>query len=245
MKQNNSKEELDQTLKSLDEKSEWNQVDRESLKKRIFTDIDGKSTFKRNIQRQRLKYYMALAAVGMLLFLLVSPNLFSLGENGGEGLQNPLNEFDIKNYEQYAVTLQNENGYTKEEASKFAFEVELLKVALINKAIEIGIEITDEDAKKQAKEEREMFESGKLSDAEKKSIEETIVDLGITEEQFWNEYVVQTGAKMQLMIERLHDYHNENYPEMHWDDFANQIVGNFRIKEAEKIKKFKGEIGLD
>lgn len=158
---------------------------------------------------------------------------------------NPINDFDIKNYEQYAASLQNENGYSKKEASKYAFEVELLKVALINHAMELGIAITDEDAKKQANEGRKMFETGKLSDVEKKSIEKTIVELGITEEQFWNEYVVQFGAKIQLMIERLQAYHKEHYSEIDWDDYAKEIVENFKMKETEKINKFKESIGLE
>ncbi|RXJ04269.1 hypothetical protein DS745_02475 [Anaerobacillus alkaliphilus] len=193
-----------------------------------------------------MKYFYKFFISSIIMFLLfLTACSTSPVESSLAGKINPINDFDIKNYEQYAATLQNENGYSEKEASKYAFEVELLKVALINHAMELGIAITDEDAKKQANEGREMFETGKLSNEEKKGIEETIVDLGITEEQFWNEYVVQTGAKMQLMIERLQDYQKKHYPEMKWDDFANEIVENFIIKETEKINKFKELISLD
>lgn len=193
-----------------------------------------------------MTYFYKFFISSMIIFSLfltacgTSPVNSSLAEK-----INPINDFNVKNYEQYAATLQNENGYSKKEASKLAFEVELLKVALINRAMELGIKITDEDAKKQANEGRELFVSGKLSDIEMKSIEKTIVDLGITEEQFWNEYVVQTGAKMHLLIERLQDYHKEHYREIDWDDYAKDIVENFKIKEIEKINKFKEKIGLE
>ncbi len=157
----------------------------------------------------------------------------------------PIDEFDIKSYEQYATTLQIRNGYSKEEASKFSFEIELLKVALINKAIELGTIVTDEEAKKRANEGRELFEAGKLSDAEIESIKQTILELGITEEQFWSEYAVQTGAKMEIMVEAVHDYHQQYYPEMDWDDFTKEIVENYKRKEPEKIAIFKKQIGLE
>jgi hypothetical protein len=74
---------------------------------------------------------------------------------------------------------------------------------LLKKAKDLNISVSDEDAKAEAKKQRDMFEEA-LNKADNKDLAKVTIDdfikkLGITEEEYWNSYVIQ-GYKSALTI---------------------------------------------
>lgn len=94
-------DELDATLKSLDEESNWNQEHRERLKERIFQDVKREDQRYDNNKRIPYKYYFSLAGAALLLWILFAPMLFQQiggfpfgGDvTGGEGAHGTIKVF--------------------------------------------------------------------------------------------------------------------------------------------------------
>ncbi|MCD8508934.1 MAG: hypothetical protein LRY73_02935 [Bacillus sp. (in: Bacteria)] len=68
-------DELDATLKSLDEESKWNEEHRDRLKNRIFQDVEREEK-RSNGNGIPYKYYFSLAGAALLLWILFAPILF-------------------------------------------------------------------------------------------------------------------------------------------------------------------------
>ncbi|UCZ54305.1 hypothetical protein LGQ02_05955 [Bacillus shivajii] len=162
-----------------------------------------------------------------------------------KGELNPLNDsFIVDKHEEFANKLK-EDGYAKEEANEEAFKVQLREVALLNRATEVGIEVSDKEAGKRAEEMREQLEIGKGQNTEfvLEKIDELIAELNITEDEYWSEYVINS-YKSQIMQEKLREYELKENAQTNWNERSQEIIEEFMENEAEQIKKFKSEVGM-
>ncbi|ADU30628.1 hypothetical protein [Evansella cellulosilytica] len=98
------RDDLDRTLMSVDDESDWHRQDKHRLKERIFQDIEKMNGNVIRKQTHSLKYYIAVVSVSLLLFILLFPNLLSLFDS------------DIDRFPSSASRMKNvtEEGYNIE-----------------------------------------------------------------------------------------------------------------------------------
>lgn len=185
-----------------------------------------------------------VASIGIILLLTACGEH---NEASGDGQEiNPINDsFFIEKHEEYADRLQEEQGFSKGEADEEAFRTQLNEVAVINRAIDVGIEVSEKEALQVAHEMRDLLEEGEADNAEEalNNTQEIINRLGITEEEYWNDYVINSYIQM-LMRERLIEYERNENPGMSWNERQKDIIEDFKSRESRQINKFKKEIGM-
>ena len=181
----------------------------------------------------------------MIILLLAACGNSSNVTQDSEGHHLVTSEFSIEQHVIYAESLQTERGLTKEEADKEAFRVQLNEVAVINRAIDVGIKVSEEEALQKAQEIREALEN---EEAEKVkgvliSIQEEIEELGISEDDYWNEYMLNSYAHA-VMREKLMEYELNENPMKNWNERQAEIIEEFTASESRQIKEFKREIEM-
>ena len=137
---------------------------------------------------------------------------------------------------------------SKQEAEEEAFRIQLNEVAIINRAIDIGIEVSKEEALQVANKTRQVLEQGDSNGFEGTQealmeINDTLEREGISEEEYWNDYVINSYKQM-LMRERLMQYERDNNPQKNWNERQEEIIEEFKSKEERQINKFKKEVGM-
>ncbi|WP_093336707.1 hypothetical protein [Salibacterium halotolerans] len=165
--------------------------------------------------------------------------------SGGEETLNPINdELRVAAYERFSENLQNNNGMTKERAEKEAFDYLVQRVAVVNRAQEVGIEVTEEEAMEMSNNVREKLENGKIDNAEStlKDIRNTMEAENLTETKYWEEYA-KNGYKETLMIDKLKTYEEENALKP-WSVRKKEIVKAFKSNESGRIESFREKVGL-
>lgn len=145
--------------------------------------------------------------------------------------------FDREKHQQYVELLMEERGFTKEHALEEALKVQVEHLALLEKVKILRIEISEEEARKEVLKTRQAIEEN--DDETKLAIEKTIKNLGMTEEEYWNDYVVN-GYKEMLAIEQLKTFAANE--EKHWQDFFRDIVAEFEQTYDKEIIAFRREV---
>ncbi|MBU8907465.1 hypothetical protein KH400_12685 [Desertibacillus haloalkaliphilus] len=127
-------------------------------------------------------------------------------------------EFSIEDHVEYVEKIQDERGLTKEEA--------------------------DEEALQKSQETREVLENeeAKNSKEAKASIQEEIEQLGISEDEYWEEYMLSNYAHV-IMREKLMEYERNHNP-ARWNERQQEIIEEFKNRESQQIDEFKREIGM-
>lgn len=153
-------------------------------------------------------------------------------------------EFSIDKHAEYAKRIQDKRGLTKEEAGEEAFRVQLNEVAVINRAIDVGVSVSKEEALEKSQEIREVLENGEAENASEvmAGIQEEIGQLGISEDEYWNEYMLSNYAHA-VMREKLMEY-ERNHSGIRWDECQQEIIEEFAASEKRRINEFKREIRM-
>lgn len=161
---------------------------------------------------------------------------------------NPFNdEFLVEKHEDYAEMLRVEQGLSKEEADEETYRVQLNEVAIINRAIDVGIKVSEEEALQEANKTRQRLkevEGVENAEVALTKTQETIEKLGISEDEYWNEFVINSFIQ-SLMKEKLIEYERIENPEMNWNERQEEIIEEFKTNESLQINEFKKEIGLN
>ncbi|WNF38355.1 hypothetical protein RJD24_08010 [Bacillaceae bacterium IKA-2] len=161
---------------------------------------------------------------------------------------NPINdEFLVEKHEDYAEMLRVEKGLSKEEADEETYRVQLHEVAIINRAIDVGIKVSEEEALQEANKTRQMLkevEGVENAEVALTKTQETIEKLGISEDEYWNKFVINSFIQ-SLMKEKLIEYERIENPEMNWNERQEEIIEEFKSNESLQINEFKKEIGLN
>ncbi|WP_026688388.1 hypothetical protein [Alteribacter aurantiacus] len=160
----------------------------------------------------------------------------------------PINsEFDYNRHDQFIITLVEYVGMDKDEAIHEAVEGQIINVALLQKAIESGIEISKEDALREAQIDRSIMEDGDADNAQEalETIRSFIKGLGITEEQYWTEYVVPQYQE-KLMLLELQDqvlgsssYSIDEDTMDTWARYEQNVVDEFVRNNKQEVLQFK------
>ncbi|MGY4690918.1 hypothetical protein [Salibacterium sp. K-3] len=182
----------------------------------------------------------------MRKFMLLLLALVLTACSGGEETLNPIDDEPLMTkYERLSENFQDNNGMPEEQAQQEAFDLIVQEAALVNRAQDEGIEVTDEEAREEAQSVRKTLENGDGPNTESslQDIEETMEKENLTEDEYWNEYVI-SGYKHSLMKEKLRDHEKENEPKP-WNTRRKEIVEAFRSDEAERIERFREEVGIE
>ncbi|WP_238446520.1 hypothetical protein [Alkalihalophilus pseudofirmus] len=166
--------------------------------------------------------------------------------NQGSQGHNLINsEFSIEEHVKYAERLQDERGLTKEDADEEAFRVQLNEVAVINRAIDVGINVSEEEAFQKSQETREDLENEEAENVKEVliGIQEEIEQLGISEDDYWNEYMLSSYAHA-VMREKLMEYEQNENPMKNWNELQQEIIEEFTVSQSQQINEFKREIGM-
>ncbi|OIJ13730.1 hypothetical protein BKP35_08915 [Anaerobacillus arseniciselenatis] len=153
-------------------------------------------------------------------------------------------EFSIEDHEEYAEKIQDERGLTKEEADEEAFRVQLNELAVINRAIAVGISVSEEEALRKSQEIREVLKNGEAKNASEvmASIQKEIGQLEISEDEYWNEYMLSNYTHM-VMREKLMEY-ERTHSGISWNERQQEIIEEFIASEKRRINEFKRKIGM-
>ncbi|MGD9679354.1 MAG: hypothetical protein AB7V16_13515 [Vulcanibacillus sp.] len=167
-----------------------------------------------------------------------------------EELSSSLKKLNINRYNALIVQFTKIDGLKIEDAKERAMEGLILEVALTQAALNRGIVVTDDEAKKTAQEFRNLLENptedtfGINNEAVNKFIE----GLGITEEEYWNEFAID-GYKQQLLQFKLrNDVINGIDPknaEKVWEDFMENTINEYKKHHNIEIQEFKIEAGVN
>ncbi len=212
---------------------------------------------------------IAKVAASVVLALIILGNLPLVGKAGAgiinwfqnhmeillDGLESQEHQlinsnFSIEKHEKYAERLQYRFGLSKERAEEEAFLGQLYEVAIINRAIELGIDVSKEEAFQEAQEVNEGWEE--LLEDENTTmdidalhrIKNEYEELGIYEDEFWNEQRLSSYA-FSVMLKKLMEYELKENPTKNWDELHKEIVTDFISNETQQINEFKKEIGMN
>ncbi|ADI00466.1 hypothetical protein [Salisediminibacterium selenitireducens] len=185
----------------------------------------------------------------------------NLGEklNDNETLSPPSYEkLELSNHNQLVYSFTNKNGMNKSEANQMALEIQLEKAAIFNEAKSRGLSVSKSEAQQAAMTERELLLNGKSANSEemKAKVNSFIEGLGISEAEYWEDYVVE--AKKNVLLEQKLLEHEFNRIELSKDNFKKiqkfldeitvsyineqkQSIGNF-VKDIDQIKDVQESI---
>ncbi|MCK0472683.1 hypothetical protein [Halalkalibacter sp. APA_J-10(15)] len=132
-----------------------------------------------------------------------------------------------------------------EHAQEESYRVQLEELAILTRANEVGIRVSEEEAQVVINQTKEAIESKNVDNWQetKESIDEQIQELGISEEEYWNEFLIEP-YQQTLMRQYLMEYVQKKYPKMSWNERREQLIEQFKQREAEQIAEFKEEAGL-
>jgi hypothetical protein len=180
----------------------------------------------------------------ILLLLAACGNSSNVNQDSqGHNLVN--SEFSIEEHVKYAERLQAERGLTKEDAEEEAFRIQLNEVSVINRAIDVGINVSEEEALQKSQEAREGLENEEAENVKEVliSIQEESEQLGISEDDYWNEYMLSSYAHA-VMREKLMEYEQNENPMKNWNELQEEIIEEFAVSQSKKINEFKREIRM-
>ncbi|WP_156314823.1 hypothetical protein [Halalkalibacter wakoensis] len=158
---------------------------------------------------------------------------------------NPLNDqFFIEKHESYVEMLIEDQGFSMEEANEEAYRIQLNEVAIVNRAMELGMDVSEEEALNVAQEMRQyLVENSNETEEASAHTKAIIKQLGISEDQYWNEYVI-TSYKQMLMREQVMEYERQENPSKSWNERQEELIDEFKRNEATQIQEFKRQVGL-
>lgn len=145
---------------------------------------------------------------------------------------NPSSEnLDTLKVKEYASYLENAFNMNPEKAKIEALEIAIFNVAMNNKGKELNIFVSDDEAVLKAKEQRKLLQDPNNDGAKEalQYIQSLIEGLGITEEEYWNEYVIN-GYKDSILVEKLYANITKDSKDMDsaWLQFVDQTVQEFK-----------------
>ncbi|MBU9720160.1 MULTISPECIES: hypothetical protein [Bacillaceae] len=158
-------------------------------------------------------------------------------------------EFSVEKHEK--LTERHEyRGLSKERAEEQAFVDQSYEVAIIHRAMDLGIDVTREEALQRAYDSLEGWaemdeEEAAAMDIESLNpIQSEIEDLRLNEDEFWVEQRLHSFAFNVLLFKVMEHEMNEN-PSKGWNEIHMEIVSDFIVNEAEKLAEFRKKVGLD
>lgn len=156
---------------------------------------------------------------------------------------NPLNETLVVQKHFDYVEMLVEEGMSKEEADHEALQIQLAEVAILTKAKDLGIKVSNEEALTEARKMKELVEQGKIENAEEISakINKVMIKFGITAEQYWEEFIINSYKQM-LFQHKLMDYEKSLNPNLDWNMRHKEIIDEYKQREANEIEKFKRKL---
>lgn len=157
---------------------------------------------------------------------------------------------DVNYFNGLVVQLTQFEGMENVEAKEKALANTITEVALHQAARSKRIEITEEEVLIMVEEVRNSFESSTeeaYSINTKKGIEKLIEGLGITEHEYWNEFVIES-YKHQIMVSKLREKVIDNVDHQNtqkvWIEFRENAINDFKNKNNVEIQEFKDTVGL-
>ncbi len=216
----------------------------------------------------RKKIVISLTVISLLVIAigLVSANNQFVNLKQGVLMKKIFTEDELFSYDdmgtfshkkhQYLVAVLENKGISKKEAISEAFDYQIRELALNDKADEMGVIVSKEEAYEHAKKLREMIESGitddgtPLDDYKEHQLraEQTAEGLGLTIEQYWNEYVPANAInsmKLSKLQEKLFEGNKTTgIPIEDLNKVTEQIVEEYKNKNSNIILELKKEVGL-
>ncbi|MBM7634298.1 hypothetical protein [Geomicrobium sediminis] len=201
----------------------------------------------------------------------VQENLFSDNNaritSSDEGSVFELDEFnqDMHHYLVDVVSYRNKEDQSKEAINDMAFNMQLEAIALRDKAKKLDVLPSDEEIDDLVKGKRAMMEGGVNADGNEvnnheeayEELKEVIEGMGLTEDQYWNEYVPEAimitytseKVKNELVntelnkeqsvnrnIEELENRHEE------WNSTKDEIVQNYINENKQEVDEARENI---
>lgn len=241
---------------------------KERMKKALFSDEE-------NIESSSIRpkgwglSKLAFAAAGVVLALIVIGSLSNVG-NTQAGISNWLQdhiqtvldgmdeereselfsrEFSIEKHKKYSERAQD-RGLTKEQAEEGAFFHQLGEVAIVNRAFDLGITVSEGEALQSYEQQmavlKETLEDENVEvDMEAYDrIKKEVGELGIADDKFWKEHGLSIHA-LFILEKKLEEYEKNKHPEKDINERKTEIIMEYMSSESQKIAKFKREIGLE
>ncbi|GED34965.1 SurA N-terminal domain-containing protein [Brevibacillus centrosporus] len=138
---------------------------------------------------------------------------------------------EVRNYQNY---LEHVEKMQSKQARKEAINKIVEDTLLYNQAKKSNLMISKKEAIDFAKTQREQLEKAENADEVKKSINNLIAGLGISEEQYWDSYVVEGYMKYnsigKLRAEILKDVEDVNEQGKVWADFIKGLKQSAKIE---------------
>ncbi|OEF95690.1 hypothetical protein [Desulfuribacillus alkaliarsenatis] len=193
--------------------------------------------------------------IGIVIIGLLAVGYQSMNDSSSSTIPLPDSLADLsKSNFQNLVDHFEKLGVDKQQALVEALDYQLREVALLQKAKELGLEVSQDEVTAHIRKLRKSIETGISEDGLEVSnhqesliqLESIINDLGITYEQYWNEYLPEL-TKYSLMTGKLHDVYIGSSPEVHaqgWQGWMDSIVSEFKENNQQKVQEFKQEIGM-
>ncbi|GGK37240.1 hypothetical protein GCM10010965_32590 [Caldalkalibacillus thermarum] len=158
-------------------------------------------------------------------------------------------QLDVNRFNLLVLQKKVVDGLNQEEAEKLAFEGVIQEAAFLTKARELGIEITDDEALQfvaQLRQRHELpAEEGSSKYAEQVNTKAFIEGLGITEDEYWEEFVVQSIKKDLLISELTNKVMQEVGSAQATQDLGqlyDKIVEKYKEEHKDEIEAFKKEV---
>ncbi|MCT2535440.1 hypothetical protein NC661_18145 [Aquibacillus koreensis] len=257
------------------EKMSPTESQKERMKEAVLSHGEKKGVRSNHVKRSRFPW-LAHVAAGVVLALIIVGNLpFIVNTSAGimnwfqDHIVNEIkeldeldkqdfekddlihSEFSIEKHEKYKERFQIQ-GLSEERATEEAFHSQLNELAMINRAMDVGIQFSSEEALQKAQEVKEDHEKW-LADEDKGEnvLDEETLNSNKNEleamsgDPFWDEYYRLYANAYNAMFEKLVEYERIENPTKDWNERNMEILIDFMSDEAEQINEFKREIGME